>query len=161
MAAYLLPSADSVTHLLKGLLAADVTVRRQTKPIQFAGPVAVAVYVAEDETPSAFLVCDLAAANYLGAALSLILPAVVTEGIKKQTIDSFALENLREVLNVAVNLFTHPRSRRLRLLDLFVSSKVRPLPGEVHAALRHASARLDLEVNVSRYGRGCVVAAVA
>jgi hypothetical protein len=161
MTAYTLPSADHVSHLFKGLLAADVAIRPQKKPLAITGPVAVAVYVAEDETPSAFLVCDVAAASYLGAALSLLPSAVVSDGIKKQTIDSSALDNFREVLNVGVNLFTHPQSRRLKLRDLLVPTKAAPLPADVQSAIRQASARLDLEVDVSRYGRGCVALAVA
>jgi hypothetical protein len=153
MTHYVLPKPTDVVNMLGMLLAAEIKAQEQKKRSAIAPPAAVAIYIAEDETIAALSLCDLAGANYLGAALSLLPPAVVSEGVKTKTVSDAVLENLREVLNVCVSLYTHPQSRRLRLRDLILTAST-PLPAEVTTALRQPAARLDLEIDVSRYGRG-------
>jgi hypothetical protein len=159
MSSYQLPPPAQVLNLLKGLLGMPITVQEQKKAASPWTPAMAAVYVANDDTISALLLCDLAGANQLGAALSLLFPAVALENIKAKRICEATLENLREICNVGVNLFTQPGSPRLRLRDVLIATTA-PLPADVQQATRKATSRLNLDVEVPRYGRGQLALAV-
>jgi len=151
MSKYPLPESDQIKTLLHSILASPVEVK-DASSIDASSLQVAAAYATDDGDIGAVCLCDLGAANYLGAALTLIPPAVAGENAKAGRVDGPILENLHEVLNICVSLFASPHLPRLFLRDVAVSG--RDLPEDVPRALQEASGRLDVDVEVGRYGSG-------
>ena len=95
----------------------------------------------------------MAAAGYLGAALSLLPKPVADEAIKKGTLDAGLLENFQEVANICSSLFTEYVGNRVYLKT--VIAKVVSPPADYKMFLQSAL-RTDLMIEVPSYGSGPV-----
>ncbi len=149
---YGLPDTESAHALLASLLMPDVEVTETPAPIK-ADTVAVsAVYTNEDGVVGALCLCDAAAANYIGAALSLIPFGVAGDNAKSGVVDGVIRENLHEVLNICVNLFSVGSLPRLVFRDMVGPGQ--DTPEDIQSALSSFSSRIDFQLDVSRYGTG-------
>ncbi len=146
-----IPSINSPTEIreiLGQLLPTDVQITEtETK---LSGPRTIAVYSDVEGQAQSICVCDVACANFLGAALTLISPAVATEDAESGKIGDAALDNLREALNVCVGLFS--TAARISLSDVSVGDEKKQ--AEVETVGGGVGDTKTVEVDIERYGKG-------
>ncbi|MBK6697854.1 MAG: hypothetical protein IPG50_37555 [Myxococcales bacterium] len=152
MAALIVPNLASVLKLLGGLLGKPVTAKPATAPLAVAPARAIATYQDAEGHLLAVCVCDVACAAYVGAALSLLAPAVAAEAHKKGKIPESIMENFHEVVNVAASLFNVTGGGHVRLEKILVTPCDVPAP--VASLVAKPKTRLDLDVTVPGYGTG-------
>jgi hypothetical protein len=96
------------------------------------------------------LVCELALANSMGAAMSMIPAGVANDATKAGIVAENIQGNLGEVLNICVNLFTENAPDRLTFSSLKVCSPKDPAP-PVKQAVKYA-------LDIPRYAGGSLLA---
>jgi hypothetical protein len=111
----------------------------------------IAIYVDNQDEVVGMLVCSLAAAAYMGAALSLLPKSIADESSKKGILDEGLFENFREVANICTTLFSEHLRNRVRLKS--VLPKAATFPAEYQGFLQTAS-RTDASIDVPSYGSG-------
>jgi hypothetical protein len=118
-----------------------------------AKPATMAVYVSNEQTVSGLLVCNIAAAAYFGAALSLLPKAAAEDCIRKNQLDDSLLENFHEFANILSSLFAEQLGERIHLDH--VIAKVTASP-EKTASLNAPVRRWDFSLEIPNYGAGTV-----
>lgn len=109
---------------------------------------ALATYVDDQKTVRGMMVCDIAGAATLGAALTQIPVGLVKDCIKDKELAGNLRENLAEVLNIAVNLFPSHQSNRLVLREVSYLDEIQ-MPED------DGSSNVDsFTIDVARYGSG-------
>ncbi len=148
------PKVPSLHKLLTGLFGRPVPVQATPKFEPSATKVcAVAVYADNQDQVVGMLICSLAAAGYLGAALSLLPKSIADESAKKGSLDEVLLENFQEVANICATLFAEQLGNRVHLKSV-IARAVAP-PAEYKAFLQSA-VRSDVTIDVPSYGSGPV-----
>lgn len=147
-----LPGLIQTTHLFRMLFGADTVCKSRTASLTARDYAIVASYHDNEGVIKRLLVCDYSFANFAGAALSAIPVATATSAIKAGTVADNILENLAEVMNVAVNLFIDSFGGRLELESVL---RVADLSPETLAALQ-SDHRVRIEVAIPKYGSGKV-----
>ena len=151
------PKAASVVPILKGLLRRDITgLLAPRQPLPPKTGYFVAEYTHLNESSYA-VICDVAFAARVGAALSLIPPSAALEAITARQLTDSIGDNFREVLNVMSRLFDAGGVARVHLGQ--VHSPGASLPGEVASLLTKPIARTDLAVEIGGYGKGNLILA--
>lgn len=148
-----LPPTKLIKDVLDGLLGVDVAV----SPADALTPAdtvsgALALYIDDGGRLGAVAGWDLAAAAYVGAAVALVPVAGAEDAIEDRYIPEHLLENLSEVSNVLASVFQLPANPHLRLERLY-----RPVNTAADDAIHLLYAlghRIDLNVDVPRYGKG-------
>lgn len=148
-----LPEPDEVRTVLYGLLGRDVTVARvPAESISLDAKVAVGLYQRENGHIGGLVVADIEVAAYAGAALSLLPIGVANESVADGIIEDSLLENFQEVLNVGVQWFTAKGNPHVVLTEVYPPGA--KLPNDVRVVMAAPNDRLDVEVDVSGYGKG-------
>jgi hypothetical protein len=149
----LLPSPKLVRDTLADLLAKDVTVA-PTDPITSAAlpRTVVAVYVNDQRKLTGVLGLDLALAAYVSAALGLVPPGGAKACIEDGALSPMLAENLAEICNILLGLFNREGQPHIRLHQ--VCYKEADVPLDARAHLLALGNRIDLTVDVDRYGKG-------
>jgi hypothetical protein len=126
----------------------------RTGPVDLDGarPGACADYEAASGTIGVLCVADVALTNALGAALTMVAPAVVEDAIAKQQMDGPTMDNFREVVNVLTTLFNTPDTSHVKFRE--VHTLPSQLPAETAQLLKKPRARRDFQVEVTDYGIG-------
>jgi hypothetical protein len=144
------PTPDDVGRLLTQLLGRRVVAKRGA-PSKSA--VAVSSYAAEAGGLATVCAFDLEFANFAGAALPMVPPAVAIDAIRAKKVEPEMMENLQEVANIMAGLFS----------GTHVQVKLRhcgpvppPPPADVTAVAAKPARRLDLDIDVTGYGLGKV-----
>ncbi len=151
--AHALPASLAVRNLLEDLLGRDVTVSPTDPPRgEDLRTSVVAVYVDDALRLSAVLVLDLALAAYAGAALGLMPVGGAEDCIDDKELSPVLAENVTELCNVLTALLNREGAPHLRLYQLHLPGGA--LPGDVAGHAVALGNRLDLKVEVSRYGSG-------
>lgn len=145
-----LPSLTDSRHLLTMLFGNDTVCGLRKNPLTPNECVIVASYVDNEGQVKRLLACDLDFANSAGAALSAIPPASAKNATKSGKIAENVLENLSEVMNVAVNLFIESFGSRLELAAVALKADLTP---EVVAALSSPQ-RVKFDVTIPKYDLG-------
>lgn len=145
-----LPSRQTMEKLLQCLFGDKVEVRSSAPAPDLSKPYVVASYVDDAGIVRRILVCELALANSMGAAMSMIPACVASEATKEGIIADNIHGNLSEVLNICVNLFTDGQVCRLAFSKLRVCSPNDPMPA-ITASLKYA-------LNIPRYAGGSLLA---
>ncbi len=145
-----LPNLDTVEKLMQCLLGNQVEARKAPNGPDVTKPHVVARYVDDSNNVQRVLVCDLALANSMGAAMSMIPSGVANEATKAGTVGENILGNLSEVLNICVNLFTENGADRLRFSDVQVCGPKNPSPAVAEA--------VKYGVDIPRYAGGTLLA---
>lgn len=150
-----LPTQDAVCRLLSGLLGTKVSVL--DNKVDDARLGICGVFASADRSEAAFCLLDLPFGAASGAALSMMPVDVAKEYIKKGKLDEDIRDNCAEVLNVCSRLFAAADAHRVTLTTK--SFNPEPVPAEAQAALAGGQ-RLNLHLNVDRYGDGALVLVV-
>ncbi|MCV2392759.1 hypothetical protein OEB99_00405 [Actinotalea sp. M2MS4P-6] len=156
MTASPLPSAVDVRELLEGLLGREVEATLGTgavNPAEAPGAV-VGVFTDDKGSLRAILIIDLALAAYAGAAIALLPLPQAEKAVANQALSENLLENIFEVLNVAASLFNHEGAPHVKLFESYKPEET--LPADVQKWVLAFVRRLDMELDVSGYGKGRV-----
>ncbi len=146
------PKINSLHTLLSGIygrgVPVDATAKFEPGPVK---PCAAAIYVDNQDQPVGLMLCTLAAAAYLGAALSLLPKSVADDCVKKAALDPLLLENFQEVANICASMFTEHIGARAHLKSIV--AKLTAPPPEFKAFLQTAL-RTDVTLEIPGYGPG-------
>ena len=99
-----------------------------------------------------FIACDLAASAMLGAALTGFPPGVAKEANDSGSLPENLLENLKEVLNIAVNLFPQSRNHRISLEKVLTESESSAEFGSCKDVPQVA-----IDIELPKYGAGTII----
>ena len=145
-----LPGLIDSKHLLTMLFGTDTVCTQRKEPISVENCVIVASYQDNEGKLQRLIACDLAFANSAGAALSAIPAAAANRETKAGRFAENILDNLSEVMNIAVNLLNESFGARLELSSVSQSSGLTP---EVLNALK-SSQKVKIDVTIPRYELG-------
>jgi hypothetical protein len=157
MALATLPNVKDVKDLVEGLLG---------RTVEFGAgglwspdpqdPVVGAEILDDHGRLAAAIVVDLPLAIYLGAAVGLVPPGGAQDMADDGELTKMIGENLYEVFNVLSAVFNNVSSDiHVRLGSMFDPDD--GVPTEVAQWLSSPVGRLDLDVEVTSYGRGVLV----
>ena len=110
-----------------------------------------AVYVSDDESPVAAVLCDPAFGAFAGSALSMIPAGGAADAAARGELSDAMVDNLYEVMNICSNLFMDDSTPHLRLGLLHKKAGERS--DDVCALLGQAEGP-SFEVQIPRYGSG-------
>ncbi len=145
-----LPTLNTVEKLMQCLLGNQVATRNSTPGPDLTKPHVMASYVDESNAVQRILVCELALANSMGAAMSMIPAGVANDATKAGIIAENIEGNLGEVLNICVNLFTENSNDRLTFSNVKVCTAKDPATA-AKAAVKYA-------IDIPRYAGGTLLA---
>ncbi len=150
-----LPSNLAIRNLLSDLLNRDVELR-EGNPVPVGGVPGslVGLYVDDHLKSKAVVVFDFPFAAHAGAAIGLLPPGASEAAIEDRELPENLAVNSREVLNIMASLFNVEGAAHLKLYASYVPGEVLR-PDVVDWATRTGS-RLDLAVEVARYGKGAL-----
>lgn len=152
-----LPSAKSVKDLFEGLLGREVTVS-PAKPMSPIDSAAFGVFVDDGNRMTAVLDLDLRMAAFLGTSVALIPKGGAEAAIEERYISEAVFENVCEALNIFASILNQHGDVHQRLHSTWRGSTA--APSDASALAISVGKRLDLEVEIDRYGSGtlsCVV----
>ena len=145
-----LPTLNTVEKLIQCLLGNQVEARKSAPGPDLTKPHVVASYVDDANAIRRVLVCDLALANSMGAAMTMIPAGVANEATRAGIVAENIAGNLGEVLNICVNLFTENAPDRLTFSNLKLCTAKDPAPA-VKESVKYA-------IDIPRYVGGSLLA---
>lgn len=127
-----LPNIDHVRKLFIDVFGDTLTAGVSYKPFDKTSPLVVATYQDEWGKPRRYVAVDLSLAIGLGTSLSMLPADVAKEALAKKILPDHVYANLKEVLNICVNLFMLTADYRLVLkgVEQFPSTAASPLAGD-------------------------------
>jgi hypothetical protein len=147
------PSPFDVRDLLEGLLGRDVDVRITDPFTLDAGEHATyAVYVDDRLRTRAVALADLPLSAYAGAAIALVPAPTAVAAIEAGALDESLAENFHEVLNVCAATLNAEGRPHVKLHAVYAPGSTPPADVVSYASV--PGRRLDLAVDVARYGSG-------
>ena len=148
-----IPGSLAVRNLFEDLLGREVTVSPGTPLEQADLPTAViAVFTTMSQQLYAVLGMELSLAAGAGAALGLLPPGAAEDSIDVKKLAPALSENVLELCNVLTSLLNVEGAPHVKLHQ--VINPGMSLPGDVAGHLMILGRRLDLVVEVARYGEG-------
>jgi hypothetical protein len=153
MSTITLPASLTIRNLLEDLLGRDVTVSVANPPVT-ADLVRIfgAVYTDTSSKMVAVIGLELPLAAYSGAALGLMPAGGAQDCVDEGTLSPVLVENVAELCNVLTSLFNHEGGPHVKLYKVYAPPQ--PLPADAQALLLALGNRVDLSVEVARYGKG-------
>ena len=146
---FLVPSQSEVLALVMTLFGGDTKVRHANVDISRDG--LCAVYLSDDDSPVAAVVCDTAFGAFAGSALSMIPAGGAEAAARRGELSDAMVDNLYEVMGTCSNLFMDDSTPHLRLGP--VHQNVNDVSGDVQALLGRADGP-SFQVDIPRYGSG-------
>jgi hypothetical protein len=148
-----IPGSHLVRSLFEDLLGRDCNVSP-------ASPMAaedlstgiVAIYTDNAQQIHAVLGMELGLAANVGAALGLLPPGAAEDSIDDKVLAPNLAENVFELCNVLTSLLNREGAPHVKLHEVVYPGM--PLPGDVRVHLLALGRRLDLTIEVNRYGKG-------
>jgi hypothetical protein len=148
-----LPASLAVRNMLEDLLGRDVTVAPADPMVgSDLAKATVAVYVDRNLKLAAVLGLDLPLAANAGAALGLLPIGAVEDSLQFGGLTAMLAENVGELCNVFAGLLNRDGSPHVKLHQVFEPGELPP--ADVTASLLALGRRMDLQVDVARYGGG-------
>lgn len=148
-----LPGTLSVRNLFEDLLGRDCVVAPGDPLAAEDLPTAtVAIYTGTQQQLYGVLGIQLSLAANIGAALGLLPPGAAEDSIAEKTLYPNLAENLFEMCNVLTSLLNREGGPHVRLHQVVYPGS--PLPADARAHLLALGRRLDLMIDISRYGKG-------
>ena len=148
-----LPGILAVRTLFEDLLGRDCTVGPGEPLSANDLPTAtVAIYTDNAQQIYAVLGMQLSLAANVGAALGLLPPGAAEDSIDEKTLFPNLAENVFELCNVLTSLLNREGAPHVRLHQVMYPGMA--LPNDARAHLLALGRRLDVTIEVSRYGKG-------
>jgi hypothetical protein len=149
-----IPVALTVRNLFEDLLGRDVTVNPgDPMTVKDLPTAVVAVFVDSSQQLVGVIGLDLKLAAHAGASLGLLPVGAAEDCIDEKKLFPNIAENVGELCNVLTSLLNNREGgRRVKLHQVVYPGE--KLPNDVQAHLLALGRRLDLMVEVSRYGAG-------
>ena|SRR5256885_11301099 len=155
-----LPASLSVRNLLEDLLGRDVTVNPAEPPVsKDLGRTVVAVYTDNSTKLAAVLGLELPLAAYAGAALGLMPAGGAQDCVEDGVLSPTLAENVTELCNILTTLLNQQGGPHVKLYKVYMPPE--QLPNDAQAHLLALGNRIDLSVDVARYGKGRLSLALA
>jgi hypothetical protein len=148
-----LPGSLAVRTLFEDLLGRDCPVHPAEPLTPDDLPTAtVAIYTDDAQQIYGVLGMELSLAASVGAALGLLPPGLAEDSIEEKTLFSNLAENVFELCNVLTSLLNREGAPHVKLYQ--VSYPGMALPTDARAHLLALGRRVDVSIEVSRYGKG-------
>ena len=148
-----LPAALTVRNLFEDLLGRDVNVSPGDPMVAADLPTgAFAIYTDSSQQLYAVLGMQLALAANAGAALGLLPAGAAEDSIEEKTLSPTLAENVFELCNVLTSLLNREGAPHIKLYQVVYPGD--PLAADARAHLLALGRRVDLMVEVNRYGKG-------
>ncbi|MDT4995082.1 MAG: hypothetical protein QOC94_1371 [Actinoplanes sp.] len=148
-----IPGSLAVRNLFEDLLGRDVTVSPGSPMEQADIPTAtIAVFTNTAQQIYAVLGMQLALAANAGAALGLLPAGAAEDSIDEKKLTPVLAENVFELCNVLTSLLNVEGAPHIKLYQ--VSYPGMSAPADAVARLMALGRRLDLTIEVTRYGKG-------
>jgi hypothetical protein len=142
-----------VRNLLSDLLGREVAVTPAQPVVTADLPTTVlAVYVDETLHMTGVIGLDLPLAAFASAALGLVPASGAEDCVKEKSLSPMLVDNVKELCNVLTSLLSRGGHTRHRLHRVYVPGD--ELPADAAAQLLAIGQRLDLTVDIPRYGDG-------
>src|SRR4029453_6099634 len=148
-----LPGSLTVRNLFEDLLGRDCNVG-PGDPLN-AGALAtatVAIYIDSAQQIYGVLGMQLSLAANVGAALGLLPPGAAEDSIDEKKLYPNFAETLFELCNVLASLLNREGGPHVKLYQVVYPGM--PLPDDARTHLFALGRRIDLMIDISRYGKG-------
>jgi hypothetical protein len=143
----------TVRNLFEDLLGRDCNVNPGDPMSADDLPTAtIAVYTDSQQQIYGVLGMQLSLAANVGAALGLLPPGAAEDSIDEKKLFPNLAENVFELCNVLTSLLNREGGPHIKLNQVVYPGM--PLPSDARAHLLALGRRLDLTIEVSRYGKG-------
>jgi len=148
-----LPGLMPVRTMLEDLLGREVSVT-PADPVDAAAlpQMTIALYVDNSTRLVGVLGMDLPLAAYAGAALGLMPAGGAEDSIEDKELSPMLMENVQELCNILTGLLNREGGPHIKLHQ--VVSPGGKLPGDAASLMLAFGNRLDVKVDISRYGSG-------
>jgi hypothetical protein len=149
-----LPDPEKLSQMIGNLLEMETGIA-PGKALQLPAPgdpVLVATYESDEAKVAGLCLCDVQAANRLGAALSMIPADVANKNIKARQVTDDIKVNINDLMTAIGHFLNNKYLPNLKLKA--VQSSQESLPESVTTLAQSPAARLDLEVKLPNYGSG-------
>lgn len=146
-----LPPAKDIRDLFEGLLGRDIQVAPCDPPAT-ASCAALGLYVSDHERMTAVVCLDLPLAARVGTSIALIPPGGADAAIEDGVLTPAVLDNVAETLNVLAGVLNQHSDVHQRLFATYRG--VAEAPGDAAALAAAVGNRLDLTVDIQKYGPG-------
>jgi hypothetical protein len=148
-----IPGSLAVRNLFEDLLGRDVTVSPGS-PLEQADlkTATVAIFTNTSQQIYAVLGMQLALAANAGAALGLLPAGAAEDAVDEKKLTPALAENVFELCNVLTSLLNVEGAPHVKLYQVVYPGD--SIPNDAVAHLMALGRRLDLTVEVARYGKG-------
>jgi hypothetical protein len=148
-----IPGSLAVRNLFEDLLGRDVTVSPGT-PMEQADlkTATMAIFTNTSQQIYAVLGMQLTLAANAGAALGLLPPGAAEDAVDEKKLTPALAENVFELCNVLTSLLNVDGAPHVKLYQVIYPGD--SVPNDATAHLLALGRRLDLTVEVARYGKG-------
>ncbi|GIF24220.1 hypothetical protein BJ973_007700 [Actinoplanes tereljensis] len=148
-----LPGTVAVRNLFEDLLGREVTVS-PGDPISAEEIATATVAIFTDTAQNIYGVMgmDLALSANAGAALGLMPAGAAEDSIDEKKLFPNLAENVFELCNVLTSLLNREGGPHIKMYQVIYPGD--PLPADARAHLMALGRRVDLQVEVNRYGKG-------
>ena len=148
-----LPGSLTVRNLFEDLLGRDCTVSPGDPLTADDLPTAtVAIYTDSQQQLYGVLGMQLSLAANAGAALGLLPAGAAEDSVDEKRLSPALAENVFELCNVLTSLLNRDGGPHVKLYQVIYPGM--PLPHDARAHLLALGRRVDLTIEVTRYGKG-------
>jgi hypothetical protein len=148
-----IPASLTVRNLLEDLLGRDVTVNPGAPlDLKDLSTAVVAIFVDHGQQLVAVIGLDLTLAANAGAALGLLPAGAAEDAVEARQLPPSLAENVGELCNVLTSLLNREGAPHVKLHQVIYPGTT--IPNDAQAHLLALGRRLDLSVEISRYGKG-------
>ena len=148
-----IPAPLAVRNLFEDLLGRDVNISPGDPMTAENLPTGViAIYTDTSQQLYAVLGMTLSLAANAGAALGLLPAGAAEDSIEEKTLFPNLAENVFELCNVFTSLLNREGAPHVKLYQVIYPGM--ELPNDARAHLLALGKRLDLTIEVARYGKG-------
>jgi hypothetical protein len=148
-----LPGTLAVRNLFEDLLGRDVTVTSGSPlTADEVNTAAIAIFTDSAQQIYGVLGMQLSLAANAGAALGLLPAGAAEDCIDEKKLFPNLAENVFELCNVLTSLLNKEGSPHVKLYQVIYPGD--PVPNDARARLMALGHRVDLMVEVNRYGKG-------
>jgi hypothetical protein len=148
-----IPGSLQVRNLFEDLLGRDVTVTPgDPLVVKDLSTAVVAIFVDHSQQIVGVIGMDLTLAANAGAALGLLPAGAAEDAVEAKSLPATIAENVGELCNVLTSLLNREGAPHVKLYQVIYPGTT--LPNDAQAHLLALGRRLDLTVEINRYGKG-------